>query len=94
MLFTGGQYDAMTLLEWGIVNYVFKADEFDIEVFRFAGKLTRRPSGAIKQLKRLTHLSLSPIPFKQKIEEEGKTVTELFYSKEAKKAIQDFINKP
>lgn len=93
MLFTGGQYSAKALFEWGIVNHIYKENEFDDEVLRFAGKLTRRPSIAIKQLKRLAHLSLSPIPFEQKIEEEGKAVTELFYSKEAKKAIQDFIDK-
>jgi enoyl-CoA hydratase/carnithine racemase len=93
MLFTGGQYTASTLYDWGIVNHVFKADEFDEEVFRFAEKLTRRPPKAIKQLKRLAHLSLSPMPFDQKIEEEGKAVTELFYSKEAQKAIKDFIDK-
>ena len=93
MLFTGGQYTADALYDWGIVNHVFKADEFDEEVFRFAEKLTRRPPKAIKQLKRLAHLSLSPMPFDQKIEEEGKAVTELFYSKEAQKAIKDFIDK-
>ena len=93
MLFTGGQYTADAFYDWGIVNHVFKADEFDEEVFRFAEKLTRRPPKAIKQLKRLAHLSLSPMPFDQKIEEEGKAVTELFYSKEAQKAIKDFIDK-
>ena len=93
MLFTGGQYTADALYDWGIVNHVIKADEFDEEVFRFAEKLTRRPTKALKQLKRLAHLSLSPMPFDQKIEEEGKVVTELFYSKEAQKAIKDFIDK-
>lgn len=93
MLFTGGQYSAKTLFDWGIVNHVFKADEFEKEVFRFAGKLTRRPPKAIKQLKRLAHLSLSPLPFDQKVAEEGQAVANLFHSQEAKKAIQDFINK-
>lgn len=93
MLFTGGQYTAAALFDWGIVNRVFKAEEFDKEVFRFAGKLTRRPPKALKQLKRLAHLSLSPLPFDQKIAEEGKAVSELFHSKEAKKAIQEFIDK-
>jgi len=93
MLFTGGQYTAAELFDWGIVNHVFKADEFEEEVFRFAGKLTRRPPNALKQLKRLAQLSLSPLPFDQKIAEEGKTVAELFHSQESKKAIQDFIDK-
>lgn len=93
MLFTGGQYSASVLFNWGIVNHVFKEEMFITEVYSFAEKLTRRPPGAIKQLKKLAHLSLSPLPFDQKIEAEAKAVTELFYSKEAKKAIKDFINK-
>lgn len=93
MLFTGGQYTAKALFDWGIVNHVFTVEEFDTEVLRFAGKMTRRPSGALKHLKRLAHLSLSPLSFDQKIAEEGQAVTELFYSKEAKEAIQNFIDK-
>jgi len=93
LLFTGGQYTAKEMFDWGIVNHVYEEVEFEAEVIRFAGKLTRRPAGAIKQLKRLAHLSLAPLPFNKKISEEGKAVTELFYSAEAKKAIQDFIDK-
>lgn len=93
MLYTGGQYTAGLLNDWGIVNHVYKEKVFEEEVTRFATKLTRRPALAIKQLKRLAHMSLSPIPFDKKIEEEGKTVTNLFYSEEAQKAIKDFIDK-
>lgn len=93
MLFTGGQYEASTLLDWGVVNHVFPEEEFRESVFRFAGKLTRRPSAALEQLKKLAQLSLAPIPFEDKIAKEGQTVTELFYSEEAKEAIQDFMNK-
>ena len=93
MLYTGGQFPAEILNDWGIVNHVYKEEAFEEEVTRFATKLTRRPALAIKQLKRLAHMSLSPIPFDQKIEEEGKVVTDLFYGKEAQKAIKDFIDK-
>lgn len=93
MLFTGGQYTSKSLFDWGIVNHIFKAEEFEAEVSRFAQKLTRRPHKALKELKRLAHLSLSPLPFDQKMKEESKTVSALFHSKEAKKAIQDFIDK-
>ena len=93
MLYTGGQFTADILQDWGIVNHVYKEEVFEEEVTRFATKLTRRPTLAIKQLKRLAHMSLSPIPFDQKIEEEGKAVTDLFYSEEAQKAIKDFIDK-
>ncbi len=93
MLFLGSQYSAEKLYDWGIVNQVIAEDKFDEEVIRFAEKLTRRSPSAIKELKRLAQLSLTMIPFDQKITEEGKTVTKLFYSSEAKKAIQDFIDK-
>lgn len=93
MLFTGGQYSAKTLAEWGVVNQVFEEETFEKEVTLFAQKLTRRPSGALSQLKRLAHLSLAPLPFEQKIEEEGKAVSDLFHGEEAKKAIQNFIDK-
>ncbi|MEM6379425.1 MAG: enoyl-CoA hydratase/isomerase family protein [Bacteroidota bacterium] len=93
MLFTGGQYDAQTLFNWGLVNRVFEASNFEEASLAFAAKLTRRPPEAISQLKRLAHLSLSAQSFEQRIMEEGKTVAELFYSESAQKAIQKFIDK-
>ena len=93
MLFTGRQYSAGTLLDWGIVNQVYKAKDFEAEVIRFAGKLTRRPPDALRQLKRLAQLSLSHLPFEQKLEKERLAVSKLFHSAEAKKRIQDFIDK-
>ncbi|SHJ08300.1 enoyl-CoA hydratase/isomerase family protein [Pseudozobellia thermophila] len=93
MLFLGGQYSAQKLYDWGIVNQVVAQDRFDEEVLKFAEKLTRRSPSAIKELKRLAQLSLSPIPFDEKIEEEGKTVSKLFHGADAKKAIQNFTNK-
>lgn len=93
MLFTGEQYTSEKLYEWGIVNYVYTEKDFDEEVFNFAEKLARRPATAIKQLKRLAHLSLSSHTFNQKIEEEGRAVRDLFNSDEAQKAIQNFIDR-
>ena len=93
MLFTGDQYDAITLLDWGIVNQVFKADTFDDKVMDYAKKLYRRPAASIKYLKRLAQVSLSATSFDQKIEEERKAVIDLFYSEEAQKAIQKFMDK-
>ncbi|MBD0779870.1 enoyl-CoA hydratase/isomerase family protein [Maribacter sp. ANRC-HE7] len=93
LLFFGSQYTAEKLYGWGIVNLVISEDNFDEEVMKFAEKLTRRSPSAIKELKRLAQLSLSTLPFDEKIAEEGKTVTKLFYGAEAKKAINDFIAK-
>ncbi len=93
LLFFGGQYTAEKLYDWGIVNQVIPEDNFDAEIVRFAEKLSRRSPSAIKELKKLAQLSLSALPFDQKITEEGKVVTKLFYGAEAKKAIQDFIAK-
>lgn len=93
MLFFGTQYDASTLFNWGIINMVFGIDEFFPKVMEFAGKLSRRPQSSITQLKRLANLSLTPLQFEQKIEDEAQTVRQLFLQDEAQNAIQNFIKK-
>ncbi len=93
MLFTGKQYTAKELFGWGIVNQIYRHEEFDEKVVQFAEKLTRRFPPAIKQLKRLANLSMSSIPFDQKIGEESKAVADLYVSTEAQKAINKFIDK-
>lgn len=93
MLFFGNQYDAKTLFEWGIVNQIYNSDEFDKKVMNFAEKLSRRSSKSIKYLKKLANLSLSETPFTQRINEEGKIVHQLFFDKDAQRAIQKFIDK-
>jgi enoyl-CoA hydratase/carnithine racemase len=93
LLFFGGQYSAEQLMDWGIVNHVLPDEEFNEGVLKFAEKLTRRSPNAVKELKRLAQLSLEPISFKEKLNEEGMVVTNLFYGEEAQKAIQDFVDK-
>ena len=93
MLYTGSQYTASDLFQWGIVNHLHSDGKFEAEVMNFTEKLARRPSGAIKHLKRLAHLSLAPLAFPEKVIEEGKAVTELFYGEEAQKAIKEFMAK-
>lgn len=93
MLFTGGQYDAKTLFDWGIVNRVSESRNFDTDVINFAKKLSRRSSKSIAQLKRLANLSLTEVPFEQRINDEGKNVYKLFFNEDAQKAIQNFITK-
>jgi enoyl-CoA hydratase/carnithine racemase len=93
MLFTGDQYNAKTLYEWGIVNRIFEAESFDAEVSKYAQKLARRPSKSIAQLKRLANLSLTETPFEDRINDEGDKVYEMFFDKDAQMAIQNFIAK-
>lgn len=93
MLFFGTQYDSSTLLDWGIVNKVFEPDRFEEEVFNLAEKLSRRPSKSIQQLKRLANLSLTEMPINQRLDDEGRTVYNLFFDEEAQNAIKNFINK-
>ncbi len=93
MLFFGAQYDAKTLYEWGIVNRVFRNEDFDAEVINFATKLARRSSKSIAELKRLANISVTEMPFEKRIDDEGKTVTRLFYDEEAQQAIRNFIAK-
>lgn len=93
MLFLGGQYDAKSLKDWGIVNAVFSSDNFLAEAMDYAGKLSRRPKQSIAQLKRLVNLSLTATPFEERINNEARTVKELYLHEEAQKAIQNFIKK-
>ncbi len=93
MLFLGGQFDAKQLYDWGIVNRVLEDADFKLQVMDFAKKLSRRPSNSIAQLKRLANLSLTEMPFDQRIEDEALTVRELFLGEEAREAIQNFIKK-
>ena len=93
MLFLGAQYSAIDLMNWGVVNKVFENENFNEEVVKFAEKLSRRSSKSITHLKRLANMSLTEIPFSKRIEEEGRTVYNLFYDDEAQDAIKKFISK-
>lgn len=59
MLMLGELIDARQALEWGLVNHVYPAAEFDERVREFAEKLARGPAGAISQIKRLVNEGLS-----------------------------------
>lgn len=93
MLFFGEQYSSEIMKEWGIVNYVVPLDTFNTKVQQLAQKLCRRSSKALHQLKRMSQLSVGDVPFTKRLETEAQTVSELFYGEEAKKKINDFINK-
>lgn len=93
MLFFGGQYNSIELYNWGIINRVFSNVSFMDEALTFASKLSRRSAQSITQLKRLANLSLTTLDFNQRIEDEAKTVKDLFLQDEAQTAIQNFIKK-
>lgn len=93
MLFFGGQFDAVTMHSWGIVNCVFTGGDFLAQAMDFAGKLSRRSASSVAQLKRLANLSLTSVPFEEKINNEAQTVKELFLHAEVQTAIQNFIKK-
>ena len=93
MLLFGSQYDAKTLHEWGVVNRIFSGDNFMNKVLDFMNKLSRRPQSSIAELKRLANLSLTSMEFEEKIDDEAKTVKQLFLNSEAQSAIQKFIKK-
>ena len=93
ILFFGNQYDAQTLFDWGIVNQVYKNNEFDNNVMTFAEKLSRRPSKSIQYLKKLANISCTHVPFSDRIDEEGEIVYQLFFEEEAQQSIQKFIDK-
>ncbi len=93
MLYLGGSYSAETMYNWGIINYITSKENLEEKTFEIAKKLTRRPSAAIGQLKRLANLSTSPIDFDKRIYDEGETVFNLFKTDIAKELINKFIKK-
>ncbi|GGD06047.1 enoyl-CoA hydratase/isomerase family protein [Hyunsoonleella pacifica] len=93
MLFLGGQYDANTLKDWGLINQVVSSENFLTEMMDFAGKLSRRPHKSVAQLKSLANMSLTSIPFEERINEEALTVKQLYLDEEAQMAILKFIKK-
>ena len=66
-----------------MVNRVFDDESFEEEVLAFAKKLTRRSAQSIAQLKRLAQLSLTSAPFQDRIDQEARTVEQLFLTEEA-----------
>ena len=93
ILFLGGQYDAKTLNDWGVVNVIYPNDDFLSQVMGYAGKLSRRPKQSIAELKRLVNLSLTTTPFAERINNEADTVKKLYLHDDAQNAIQNFIKK-
>jgi len=59
MLMMGELIDARQAQEWGLVNHVYPAGEFEDRVREFAEKLAKGPAGAISQIKRLVNDGLS-----------------------------------
>jgi len=59
MLMLGELIDARQAQEWGLVNHVYPADEFEERVKEFAEKLAQGPAKAISLIKRLVNEGLS-----------------------------------
>ena len=59
MLMLGELIDARQAQEWGLVNHVYPADEFEDSVKEFAEKLAQGPAKAISLIKRLVNEGLS-----------------------------------
>lgn len=55
----GELIDARQALQWGLVNHVYPAAEFEERVREFAEKLACGPAGAMSQIKRLVNEGLS-----------------------------------
>lgn len=93
MLFLGGQFDADTMENWGIVNHVVDGENLEEFTMDLVKKLVRRNEKAIKELKKLAYLSTRPIELDVRLVSEGQSVTMLFNGKDAQNKISEFINK-
>ena len=93
LLFFGQAYAASQMFDWGIVNVVAEESAFIETVNELAEKLKRRPAQSLTALKKMLRPTFIEQPFMNRIDNEGKAVTQLFYTPVAKELIKAFAEK-
>ena len=93
MVLLGHSYPAMEMNNWGVVYKVFPETDLINQALLLAEKLRRRPAQALKALKGMLSPERVEQSFHRQMEEEGKTVFELFNTAAAQELIKAFSNK-
>lgn len=92
LMFTGDYLTAMDAYKLGIVDKVAEKGEGMIEAKKLAQKLADKSLPALSKIKKLVNLS-KELPIKQGLSLEKKFFEELFITEEAKKKVEEFIEK-
>ena len=93
ILYFGGQYTADQMLGWGVVNYVVEDSELMDRAKELSAKFQRRSLEAVGEMKRLLHVSVSPLGMDKRRDMEIQTLFDLFHTEQAKERIAAFANK-
>jgi 2-(1,2-epoxy-1,2-dihydrophenyl)acetyl-CoA isomerase len=92
MFYTGDMIDAKTALRLGIVNHVFPADRFDLEVQSLAAKIAVGPQIAIQAVK-YTMFAREQDELVQALEREVEHQLKCFHSHDCLEGIRAFLEK-
>ncbi|MDO6432205.1 enoyl-CoA hydratase/isomerase family protein [Flavitalea sp. BT771] len=93
MLLLGQAYEAAKMLEWGVVHAVAEDGSLEEMTNALAEKLKRRPRQAVKAIKGMLTPSAIEAAFESRLDREGAAVAALFHTAEARKLIQEFVEK-
>ena len=91
-MITNRLLSAQEALDWGILNQVVPADEFESAVTKLASKLAAGPTGAYGQVKKLLLMS-NGAHFEAQMEAEGRAIADATRTPEGKEGIEAFLNK-
>jgi enoyl-CoA hydratase/carnithine racemase len=93
MLLLGQAYPASHMHNWGIVNIVVEENAFMDAVNELAEKLKRRPAQSLTALKKMLQPTFIEQSFMNRLDSEGESVMELFYTPTARELIKAFTEK-
>jgi enoyl-CoA hydratase/carnithine racemase len=92
MLLTGEMIDAVTAMQWGLVNRVVPAAELDAEVWRLADVIRAKPRATIAEGKRAFYEQLE-LGLERAYELAGHTIAASFAHDEGREGMDAFIDK-
>ena len=79
-------------LDWGVINQVVSADEFDEAVQKLAGSLANGPTEAFGQVKALLNASFDN-GLETQMEFETRGIADMVRTEDGKEGIDAFLNK-
>lgn len=92
MLLTGEMIDAVTAMQWGLVNRVVPAAELDAEVWRLADVIRAKPRATVAEGKRAFYEQLE-FGLERAYELAGHTIAASFAHDEGREGMDAFIDK-
>ena len=92
LMLTNRVLSATEALEWGVINQVVSADEFDATVSKLAGDLAKGPTEAFGQVKTLLNASFDN-GLETQMELETRGIADMVRTEDGREGIDAFLNK-